>query len=63
MKFELCLKNALKEIYEVSYLKLVMGPAPYDHSESTADGFAGTGYRSGVCEEIKKDLRKVLEEG
>jgi hypothetical protein len=47
VKFELCLKKALKEVYEVSYLKLVIGPAPYDYSESTADEVARTGYRSG----------------
>ena len=62
MKFELCLKSVLKEIYEISFLKLVIGPAPYDHSEATADEVAGAGYRRGGCEEIKKDLKKDSEE-
>jgi hypothetical protein len=62
VKFKLWLKKALKEVYEVSYLKLVIGPAPYDHSESTDDEVAGSGYRSGVGEEIKKDLKKDSEE-
>ena len=60
--FKESLKCVLKGVYEVSYLKLFLKTEPYAQSKSKADELAET-RKSGVREEIKKDLKKDSEEG